>query len=97
MSKPVNTIKVDRRQVGRLAMRHEGDFWNAYYAMPDTMEKAILLGSLHMRFAVQTPKRDAFLSLMRESVGDLIQETFGHRPVWGSEMGAPESERAGHG
>ncbi len=29
-------------KIGRLAMRHEGNFWNAYYAMPDTMDGAIL-------------------------------------------------------
>lgn len=88
-------ITVDRRQVGRLAMRHEGTFWNAYYALPDSMEGAIYLGSLHMRFATQDQKREKFLNLMRDCVADLIEETFGHRPTWGSEQSAPESERAG--
>ena len=38
----------EKQQVGRLAMRVEGDFWRAYYAMPGTMEGALLLGSIAM-------------------------------------------------
>jgi hypothetical protein len=96
--KRIDKITADHRKVGRLAMRHEGTFWNAYYAKPETMEGAIWLGSLHMRFAVEPIKKQAFLGLMRECVADLIEEVFGHRPVWGSELfDAPESERAGNG
>jgi hypothetical protein len=36
---------------GRLALRVEGEFWNAYYAMPGTMRDAIFLGSIRMKFA----------------------------------------------
>jgi hypothetical protein len=94
-TKRTDPIDVDHRQVGRLAMRHEGNFWNAYYAMPNTMERAIYLGSLHMHFASQDKHRTTFMSLMRECVGDLIESKFGHRPVWGGEIGAPEQERSG--
>lgn len=86
------------KQIGRLAMRHEGTFWNAYYAMPGTMDGAIPLGSVAMRFVATQERRDAFIGFMREAVSDLIEETTGVRPTWpeGAKP-APESERAGHG
>ena len=37
--------------IGRLAMRVEGELWSAYYAMPNTMEGAVFLGSIAMRFS----------------------------------------------
>lgn len=84
-------------QVGRLAMRHEGQFWNAYYAMPNTMDGAVFLGSIAMRFVEQTDRKDAFFDLMREAVGDIIEETTGTRPSWpDGPQRAPESERSGH-
>lgn len=55
-------------KVGRLAMRHEGTFWNAYYAMPDTMDGAVLLGSIAMRFVADATRRDRFMALMKEAV-----------------------------
>lgn len=86
------------KQVGRLAMRHEGKFWNAYYAEPDSMTDAILLGSVAMRFVETQERRDAFMNFMREAVSDLIQETTGIRPTWpDGPRSAPEHEKAGHG
>lgn len=87
------------QKVGRLAMRHEGASWNAYYAMPGTMEGAIPLGSIAMRFVVNNPERkQAFMDMMRDAVSDLIEETTGHRPSWPEGAhAAPEHERAGHG
>lgn len=84
--------------VGRLAMRHEGAMWNAYYAMPGTMDGAILLGSIAMRFVQDEARKNAFMDMMRDAVSDLIEEQTGQRPVWprGAEP-APEHERAGHG
>lgn len=85
-------------KVGRLAMRHEGANWNAYYAMPGTMEGAIFLGSIGMRFVADPVRKDAFMSFMREAVSDLIEEACGIRPVWpDAPHAAPENERAGHG
>jgi hypothetical protein len=91
---------VKSQQIGRLALRHEGKMWNAYYAMPHTMEGAILLGSIAMRFVVATETRkNAFMMLMREAVSDIIEEKTGARPTWPKPEGepAPESERSGHG
>lgn len=69
-------------KIGRLAMRHEGAFWNAYYATPESMEGAILLGSIAMRFVVDRGRQQAFVALMREAVSDLIEEEVGVRPTW---------------
>lgn len=82
-------------QIGRLAMREEGENWNAYYAMPGTMEGAIFLGSIKLAFVQQPDRKNAFMALMREAVGDLIEEQVGVRPIWGGEKPAPESERGG--
>ena len=85
-------------QVGRLAMRHEGNNWNAYYALTDSMDGAIFLGSIAMRFVADPARKNAFLDFMREAVSDLIEEQCGERPVWPEgPKPAPERERAGHG
>lgn len=90
MSKPQQT------QVGRLALRHEGDLWNAYYALPGTMEGAIFLGSIRMAAVVASPARkQAFMDLMRDVVTDVIQEKTGLRPTWGGPETAPEHEIGG--
>jgi hypothetical protein len=85
------------QQVGRLAMREEGDNWNAYYALPDTMEKAIFLGSIRMGAIVSNADRkNAFMDMMRDIVADLIEEKTGTRPTWSGPAEAPEHEKAGH-
>lgn len=85
-------------QVGRLAMRQEGGNWNAYYAMPDNMDKALLLGSVRMSLIMRNQERKkAFMDLMRECVADLVEDTTGVRPTWGGATAAPESERARNG
>lgn len=87
-----------RVKVGRLAIRQEGKFWNAYYALPDSMEGATLLGSIALRFVIgNEDRKNAFMSLMRESVGDVVEEQAGIRPTWpDGPQPAPEHERAGH-
>jgi hypothetical protein len=84
--------------IGRLAMRIEGNFWNAYYAMPNTMDDAILLGSIQMRFVEVGDRKSVFMDLMREAVSDILEELTGQRPTWPEPEGqpAPESERSGH-
>jgi hypothetical protein len=78
-------------------MRHEGNFWNAYYAMPDTMEGAILLGSIQMRFVADQRRKNRFMDMMKEAVSDLIFESTGARAEWpDGPQPAPQSERAGH-
>lgn len=85
-------------KIGRLALRHEGANWNAYYALPGTMDGAIFLGSIAMRFVQDIGRKNAFMEMMREAVSDLIEEQTGQRPTWPEGVqAAPEHERAGHG
>ena len=81
------------QKIGRLAMREEGDPWNAYYVMPGTMDGAIFLGSIRKAFVVQAPRKIVFMHLMQQAVSDIIEETTGTRP---SELPEPEHERGGH-
>lgn len=85
-------------KIGRLALRSEGQMWQAYYALTDTMEGAILLGSIALRFVDDTTRRNQFIAFMREAVSDLIEESTGIRPRWPDPpQTAPEHERAGRG
>jgi hypothetical protein len=85
-------------QIGHLAMRHEGENWNAYYALPDSMKDPIFLGSIRMGAVVGNPERkQAFMHMMRDIVSDVIEEKTGIRPTWGGPERAPEHERSGVG
>jgi len=87
-------MTIDKTLPMRLAMRQEGDKWNAYVAKPDTMEGAIWIGSIALRFIEDDPKREkAFLALMRDAVGDIIRDITGHKPTWSETRAAPEHER----
>ena len=80
--------------VGRLAFREEGEFWNCYYAMPDTMADAILLGSLRMAIAQRPELKAAFMALMRQVLADFVQSMFGGQLIWPRDpVPAPEHER----
>ena len=85
------------KQIGRLAMRQEGGLWNAYYALPDSMDDPIHLGSIKMGAVVGNPDRKKlFMDMMRDVVSDIIQKETGVRPEWGEEAVAPEHERSGN-
>lgn len=89
---------MERQQIGRLALREEGKYWNAYYAQPSTMEGAIHLGTIRIEAVRNTPARkQAFIDIMRDLVTDLVEMQAGQRPTWGSPDLAPEHERGGHG
>ncbi len=83
-------------KLGRLALRQEGEMWNAYYAMPDTMDGAVPLGSIRLAAVANPQRKQAFMDLMRDLVADVIEEITGARPEWGGPETAPEIERAGH-
>lgn len=85
------------KEMGRMAFREEGRNWNAYYATPGTMKDAIFIGSINLRFVEDASRRQIFMSLMQEAVGDLIEEITGARPTWPKgPQPAPESERSGN-
>jgi len=89
-------VKDNLAQIGRLAMRVEGDNWNAYYALPDTMQDPIFLGSIRMgAVTTNAQRKQAFMDMMRDIVSDLIEEKTGIRPVWDGPKTAPEHERSG--
>ena len=84
------------QEIGRLAMRHEGDLWVARYALRDTMEDAVFLGSIAMAGITSNPERKSgFMDMMKEMVADIIEDRIGERPDWNGERKAPEHERAG--
>ena len=85
-------------QIGRLSMRQEGGFWVAYYAMPETMDGAIFLGSISMgAISGHNGHRKAnFMDMMRDIVSEIIEDKTGIKPEWGGETTAPEHERAGN-
>lgn len=89
---------MNSEQIGRLAFREEGENWTAYWAQPGTMEGAIQLGQIKLRFVAERERKDAFIALMRAAMSDMIEEATGIRPVWpDNPQPAPEHERAGRG
>jgi hypothetical protein len=86
-------------QIGRLAMRVEGNFWVAYYAMPDTMEGAIELGRIAMAAVgpENLERKQMYMGMMRDFVSDMLNDRIGHRPEWPEPEGrpAPQHERSG--
>jgi hypothetical protein len=87
----------DKQQIGRLAMRHEGEHWNAYYALPDSMDGAIFLGSIKIAAARRNEDiKERFMNLMWEVVADILEEKIGTRPEAIVQL-APDHERAGNG
>jgi hypothetical protein len=89
-------MKIDPKlaQVGRVAFRVEGPNWNAYFALPDSMEGAVYLGSMRMALVEREDRKNAFIAFMREVVGDILEDSIGVRPTWPTPpQRAPEHER----
>lgn len=88
------------KPMGRLAFREEGRNWNVYYALTGTMENAIWIGSIAMRF-IEGPenwrRKKEFMRMMRNCVDELVKELTGQQLHWPEPEGhkAPESERGG--
>lgn len=84
------------QQIGRLALRVEGRYWNAYYALPDTMEDALCLGSIAMAAVRDEDRKATFMHLMQEAVADIIEAKCGTRPAFNDPVAAPNIERGGN-
>ena len=83
-------------KIGRLAMRREGTMWNAYYALPNTMEGAALIGSIAIAFVTDNhERRQAFMDMMLSIAADHIETSTGQRPTM-NVTDAPEHERSGN-
>lgn len=85
----------DRQQIGRLAMRREGNWWVAYYAEPDTMEEAFRLGQVHMSVVQDEGRKQAFMDIFKSFIAEVLTSDAGEI-ITGWKVGrAPESERSG--
>ena len=83
-------------EIGRLALRHEGQWWNAYWARSQTsMEGAVLLGSIRINLATGAAKRQ-FMGAMQEALNNAYQDVLGEKPAWSKPHTAPEHERSGN-
>ena len=86
-------------QLARLALRQEGDLWVGYLAPPDTMEKALTLGSVSISLVEGKPElQKQFKDLMKAVFDEAIKEALGVTPDWSQseETPAPAHEKAGH-
>jgi hypothetical protein len=83
------------KDIGRLALRVEGDKWVAYYALTNTMDDALWLGAIKIKCVLDQDRKDMFMWLMQEAVADILEEETGERPVWQRPHSAPEHERSG--
>ena len=86
----------ETQELGRLAMREQGIYWVAYYAMADTMEGAVELGRIPMASIgpEHEDRRRMFMQMMQDIVGDIFEERLGVRPTWPDPpRTAPEHER----
>lgn len=84
------------REVGRIAFRVEGKWWNAYYALPDTLKGSIHLGSILMSVVQNPEAKEAFISAMRHGIGGTMEELLGTETSWKPPRDAPDSERSGN-
>lgn len=78
----------------RLAIRREGNWVNAYLAKSETMEDALIIGSIALVIAEQG---DIFLrwkDVMTGAMTIVIKEFCGQEPEM-TERAAPEHERSG--
>lgn len=80
----------------RLAMREEANFWNAYIAKQDTMEGAILIGSIVMKAVRDDPvRKEIFMTLMQSFMAEMLTSA-GFQLTDFITRDAPEHERAGN-
>jgi hypothetical protein len=83
----------------RLALRVEGDKWNAYLAKSGTMERSVLIGSIVFVAVRDNPDLKAgFMELMQGAMAALLKSC--PHPVeidgWEDPIPAPPHERSGN-
>jgi hypothetical protein len=83
-----------KQEVGRIAFRVEGQWWNAYWApRQDSMEGAVHLGSVRMALAAAPAVKASFMDTMKQAFEVATKEAL----AWGGAVRAPERERSGRG
>ena len=81
----------------RLAIRHEGPFVNAYYAQMNTMDGAVLLGSIRTTLCRQNDDVfTSFKALMSSAMSAVIKNSTGAEVLAMIDQDAPAHEKAGH-
>jgi len=86
----------DKVNVGRIAFRHEGEFWNAYWApQMYSMEGAVLLATIRMNLVDgSSVMRDQFMMLAKAAFSVVVKDiTNQHIVAWKDPIPAPENER----
>jgi hypothetical protein len=79
----------------RIAFRAEGEFVNAYFAPPETMDGAILVSSVRRRMLNEDPELwEDWRTLMRMAF-ERYHERLGLPVTEWKEIPAPEHERSG--
>lgn len=78
----------------RLAFRVEGRMWNAYFARGDTMDGAILLGSIAMTAVMNKARKNAFVGLMQCALETSLADDL-EVVRWEDPVSAPPHERTG--
>jgi hypothetical protein len=80
-------------EAGRLAFRQEGHMWNCYIAPLGTMEKAVWIGSIHMRAVeMKQSRKEQFMRLMKATFADMLKELGADVAGW-DQRAAPDHER----
>lgn len=78
----------------RLAFRTEGDFVNCYFTRRETMEGALLLGSMKVTIC-QKGFFEPWTELMQQILAKAVLDSTGIEKVTMMREAAPEHERAG--
>ena len=76
----------------RLALRAEGNFWNAYLALPNTMEGAKLIGSIALGSCRDREIKQSFMDLMTKVLNIAIKDVTGQEATSWDVGPAPESK-----
>ena len=71
------------RRIGRLAFRHEDKWYNCYYALPNSMEKALFIGCIPFT-AVKDNRllQEQFMALMRDTLNAIMTKQLGKPVIW---------------
>lgn len=84
-----------RQQIGRLALRVEGNWWVAYYALPDSMKGAVEMARIKMSIVQDQQRKQVFMDLCRSYISEMLKDGFGKAPEGWEIQLAPEHERSG--
>lgn len=82
-------------QAARIAFRIEGDWWVAYFALPDSMEGAREIGRIHMNAARNRDRKQMFIDLAQHFIAEALENISGQAVKFNAPVDAPEHERSG--